>query len=69
MDRPVAIKPLVVSKLNTGAQIAFAALVLSANAFGLDFDGVGTAGMWTVAALTVASAAAYLGRWLRHMAP
>src|SRR5215203_6037721 len=69
MDRPVAIKPLIVSKLNTGAQIAFAALVLSANAFGLDFDGIGTAGMWIVAALTVASAAAYLTRWLRHMAP
>ena len=69
MDRPVAIKPLIVSKLNTGAQIAFAALVLSANAFGLEFDGIGTAGMWIVAALTVASAAAYLTRWLRHMAP
>jgi hypothetical protein len=53
MDRPVAIKPLIVSKLNTGAQIAFAALVLSANAFGLDFDGIGTAGMWIVAALTL----------------
>src|SRR5215217_5163553 len=34
MERPVAIKPLFISKLNTAAQIAFAALVLGANAFG-----------------------------------
>lgn len=68
MDNPVEIKPLFVSKANTAAQIAFAALVLGAMAAGV---GVGcwlTAGMFLVSALTVLSAAAYLGRWLRHMA-
>ena len=69
MERPVAIRPLLVSKLNTAAQIAFAGLVLATMAFG---GGAGAwlipAGMWTVAALTVVSGVAYLGRWLRHMA-
>src|SRR5919112_2088211 len=33
MGRPLAIKPMLVSKLNTGTQIAFAALVLGTKAF------------------------------------
>jgi len=68
LARPVAIKPLLVSKLNTGAQLAFAALVLSTKAFGVDLAGMENAAMLVVAALTVASAAAYLAGWLRHMA-
>lgn len=68
MHRPVAIKPLLVSKLNTGAQIAFAAFVLAANAFDVTVaEPVRIAMMGIVAALTVASAGAYLGGWLRHM--
>ncbi|MGO4571463.1 CDP-alcohol phosphatidyltransferase family protein [Microvirga sp. 2TAF3] len=67
MHRPVAIKPLLVSKLNTGAQIAFAAFALAANAFGLNLGGFEEAAMLAVAALTIASAGAYLGGWLRHM--
>jgi cardiolipin synthase len=68
MARPVAIKPLAVSKINTAAQIAFAALVLSTNAFGVEIDAVEDTAMVLVAALTVASAGAYLAGWLRHMA-
>jgi cardiolipin synthase len=67
MDRRVAIKPLLVSKLNTGAQIGFAAFALAANAYGVDLAGLEDAAMVAVAALTVASAGAYLGGWLRHM--
>ncbi len=67
MSRPVEIKPLLVSKLNTGAQIAFAALALAANAFGAELAGLEDIAMVLVAALTVASAGAYLGGWLRHM--
>lgn len=68
MSRPVEIKPLLVSKLNTTAQIAFAAFALGSNAFGVDVgEGVRFVMMWVVAALTVASAGAYLGGWLRHM--
>ena len=36
MDRPVEIKPLLVSKLNTAAQIAFAGIILGMLAFSLD---------------------------------
>ncbi|HEY8565394.1 MAG TPA: CDP-alcohol phosphatidyltransferase family protein [Beijerinckiaceae bacterium] len=67
MDRPVEIRPLLVSKLNTGVQIAFAALVLSTRAFAIDLGLLDEIGL-LVAALTVASAGAYLALWLRHMA-
>jgi cardiolipin synthase (CMP-forming) len=68
MHKPVEIKPLAISKLNTAAQIAFAALVLSTKAFGVDLAGVEDIASALVAALTMASAAAYLAGWLRHMA-
>ena len=69
MDRPVEIKPLLVSKANTAAQIAFAALVLGSMAAGGDMASRAIAwGGAGVAILTVLSAAAYLTRWLRHMA-
>lgn len=71
LGRPVEIRPLGVSKLNTGAQIAFAGLVLGARA--LDVEATPTAmlawglGIGLVAVLTLASAAAYLAAWLAHM--
>jgi cardiolipin synthase (CMP-forming) len=68
MERPLAIKPLFVSKLNTGAQIVFAALVLGTKAFTLDVPTLDATGMVVVAGLTIVSAAAYLARWMRHMA-
>ena len=68
MARPVEIKPLAISKINTAAQIAFAALVLSTNAFGIAIDAIDDGATILVAALTVASAGAYLAGWLRHMA-
>lgn len=68
MSHPVAIEPLVVSKLNTFAQLAFAAYALAAGAFGFASSGLENVAMAAVAALTVASAGAYLGGWLRHMA-
>jgi cardiolipin synthase len=68
MQRPVEIRPLLVSKLNTAAQIGFAALVLSTQTFGVDLAGFDDFAMLVVAALTIASAGAYLAGWLRHMA-
>ena len=68
LDNPLEIRPFLISKLNTAAQIAFAAGLLAAKAFGVSL------GFWTdlsivvVAALTLASAAAYLTFWVRHMA-
>jgi cardiolipin synthase (CMP-forming) len=68
MENPVEIKPFLISKLNTAAQIGFAAALLAAKAFGIGL------GFWlgpatvTVAALTLLSTGAYLTFWLRHMA-
>jgi cardiolipin synthase len=67
LDRPIKIKPLWISKANTAAQIIFAALLLAVKAFGIQN------GLWldilrySVAALTLASMAAYGGQWIRHM--
>lgn len=67
LDNPLEIRPLLVSKLNTTAQIGFAAAVLAAKAFGLPL------GLWfeislgIVAALTLASTGAYLRQWLNHV--
>jgi cardiolipin synthase len=67
MRRPVEIKPLFVSKVNTATQIAFAALVLGTKAFGLEANRIYNGGMILVAALTIVSAGAYLARWMKHM--
>jgi cardiolipin synthase len=68
MGRPVEIKPLWVSKLNTVAQIGLAALVLASKTFEVELGSLEPAAMAAVAALTIASAGAYLAGWLRHMA-
>lgn len=68
MANPVAIAPLLVSKLNTAAQIVFAALVLGSKAFGIDAGNAIPVVQLAVALLTVASMGAYLAFWLRHMA-
>lgn len=68
LDRPVVIAPFLVSKLNTAAQVAFAALALGSRAFGVDPGQVGMVGEFVVALLTLVSMAAYLAFWLRHMA-
>lgn len=63
----VPIRPLFVSKANTTAQIAFAALVLASGAFGWTPDGLWVAGEIAVAGLTAVSGAAYLVDWLKAM--
>ncbi|MBV1703263.1 MAG: CDP-alcohol phosphatidyltransferase family protein [Hyphomicrobiales bacterium] len=68
LDKRMEIKPHLVSKLNTTAQIAFCAAVLGMRALGRHFGAVETAAAYGVAALTLASAAVYLALWLRHMA-
>jgi cardiolipin synthase (CMP-forming) len=66
-DRPVTIKPLMVSKLNTAAQVAFAALVLAALAFGFSPAPYDVALMGLVTIFTLVSVALYLVEWVRHM--
>src|SRR5262245_50022890 len=67
MEKPVAVKPLAVSKANTAAQIVLATLVLARHGLGLDLDWLILAGVVVVAALTLASVAAYVREWVRHM--
>jgi cardiolipin synthase len=67
LAKPMAVRPILISKVNTGAQIAFAAAVIAIKAFdipiGIWFD----IGVYTVAALTGLSMAAYFAQWVRHM--
>ena len=68
MQKPVPIAPMIVSKLNTAAQIGFAALVLGSRGFGLDPGQALQLGQLLVALLTLGSMTAYLAYWLKHMA-
>lgn len=68
MAKPVTIRPLLVSKLNTAAQIAFAAFVLASAGFGFEVPQAQSLGLMAVGLLTGLSAAAYLAEWMRHMA-
>ena len=68
LDNPVEIRPVLVSKINTTAQIALAALVLGAKAYGMSpVPGLDVA-VWIVAASTLASGGVYISQWLDHMA-
>jgi cardiolipin synthase len=67
MSHPIEVKPLFVSKANTAAQIMLAALVLGELAFSAHLGPLRTALILLTGVLTVASAAAYLVAWLRHM--
>lgn len=68
MARPVKIRPLVVSKVNTTVQIGFAAMVLASDGFGLSLGYAFQLGLLAVGLLTALSAAAYLAEWMRHVA-
>ena len=64
---PVKVKPLLVSKLNTVAQIAFASVVLGTLGFDIEAPMLTLVLMGLVAALTLMSVAAYVAEWIRHM--
>jgi cardiolipin synthase (CMP-forming) len=67
LDKPVEIRPVWVSKVNTVAQIALAGFALGARAYGLDPQPMQTALEWSVAATTLASGGVYIAQWLDHM--
>ena len=69
VDRPVPMKPLMVSKLNTVAQVAFAALILASLGFGFRSYPYDVIMMALVATLTLLSVCLYLVEWARHMGP
>ena len=65
--KPIPMKPLMVSKLNTVAQVAFAALVLAALGFGFKSWPYDAILMGFVTVFTLVSIAMYLVEWMRHM--
>lgn len=65
--RPIPLKPLMVSKLNTVAQVAFAALVLAALGFGFTMSPFDLILMGLVTILSLLSVSLYLVEWVRHM--
>ena len=66
-DKPIPMKPLMVSKLNTASQVAFAALVLAALGFGFNPAPYDHILMGFVTAFTLVSVSLYLVEWVRHM--
>ena len=60
-------RPMIISKVNTAAQLALAAIVLAKLGFPLDMDGLVHAAI-VVGATTVISGASYMVSWTRQMA-
>jgi cardiolipin synthase len=67
VDKPVKLKPLTISKLNTVVQVIFATVVLAALAFRWEIPLVINTLIALVAALTLLSIAFYVAEWVRHM--
>ncbi len=68
LSNPMAVHPLWVSKVNTVAQIVLIGLVLGERSGAAAFGPLVGVVVVAAAALTVASAGAYLAQWVRHMA-
>ena len=67
IGKPMAVRPLMVSKANTAAQILLAVVVLAEKAFNIDASLATQLLMGLVAVLTLLSIAFYLAEWVRHM--
>lgn len=67
IGNPLKIRPVLVSKLNTVAQILFACVVLGSLGFNVKLDMVELVLMGLVGILTLLSVAAYVTEWIRHM--
>jgi cardiolipin synthase len=67
VGKPIPMKPLMVSKLNTVAQVAFAALVLGSLGFGFNPAPYDLILMGFVTVFTLVSVSLYLVEWVRHM--
>jgi len=67
LDKPIEMKPLWISKINTTGQILLAGLVLAGLGFGLNIDLLNSVGGIMVGSLTIASGAVYMRDWIVHM--
>jgi cardiolipin synthase (CMP-forming) len=68
LSRPVAVQPILISKVNTFFQIVLAALVLGELGFGFGLGSVVAVLFWVTGLLTLTSAAVYFWVWLAYMA-
>ena len=68
LGRPVPVRPLLVSKANTVAQIILALIVLGELGFVLGLERIIGVSVLVTGGLTVVSAGAYLVNWLAFMA-
>jgi cardiolipin synthase (CMP-forming) len=68
IGRPMEVRPLLISKVNTTGQILLATVVLADLGFSLGLGGVTSALVWITGILTILSAAAYMIDWLHAMA-
>jgi cardiolipin synthase len=67
LGHPMKVKPLIVSKLNTAAQIVLSSVVLGSLGLAIDLPRTTLALTALVAVTTILSIAAYVSQWLRHM--
>jgi cardiolipin synthase (CMP-forming) len=67
LGNPMKVKPLIVSKLNTAAQIVLASVVLGSLGIGIDVPEVTLSLVVLVAVTAGLSIAAYVVQWLVHM--
>jgi cardiolipin synthase (CMP-forming) len=67
VGKPMPVRPLPVSKLNTVVQILLASLVLAEQGFSFDVAVAVNVMIGLAAVLTLLSIAFYLAEWLRHM--
>ncbi len=67
MGKPLAMRPLWISKVNTTMQIVFAGGVLGMLGTGVNLEPILLPAIVIVAALTIASGAMYMMAWMKHM--
>jgi cardiolipin synthase len=67
VGKPMPVKPLPISKVNTVGQIVLATLVLAEKAFNFEVGLIVDLVIVVVAILTLLSIAFYLAEWVRHM--
>jgi cardiolipin synthase len=67
LGKPITVRPVLVSKLNTVAQILFVCLILATLGFGIQALYLTTAVLGIVTVLTLLSMAVYVRDWVRHM--
>ena len=67
LGKPIMVKPVLVSKLNTVAQIVFVCLILASLGFGFHTGFLEIGALGLVAVLTLLSMGVYVRDWVRHM--